>query len=99
MNKKLFFIILLFFLSLQGKAQEQITNEYYIIPEDEVKIEFEQIGDRIIFNSSVTAINIFFNNQVAVEKIEKAFPTSQTKYLQKIYLVTLSETDKLENRR
>jgi len=97
MNKKLFFIALLFFLSLQGKAQEQRINEYYIIPEDEITIDFNQVGDRIILNSSATSINNFFNNSVIINNVEKAFPTSQTKYLQKIYLITLSEPYNLEN--
>lgn len=96
MNKTLFLTLILL-ISLQGKAQPQIPNEYYIIPEDEVTVDFHQVGDRIIFNSSVTSINNFFNNDIIINKVEKAFPTSQTTFLQKIYLITLSETDKLEN--
>ena len=64
MTKKLLLLITFLFLGIIAEAQEQRTNEYYIIPEDEVTINFNQVGDRIIFNSSVTAINIFFNNQV-----------------------------------
>ena len=97
MNRNLLLIITFLFLGIIAEAQEQKINEYYIIPQNEVKIEFEQIEDRVIFNSSVEAINVFFNDQVTIEKIEKAFPTAQTKYLQKIYLVTLNETDKLES--
>ena len=97
MIKRLLFLVLLLLLGLFAEAQEQKINEYYIVPENEIKIDFEKTEDRIIFNTSVVSINNFFNKDVNVKKIEKAFPTSQTKYLQKIYLVTLNETNQLES--
>ncbi len=72
MIKKLLFLVVFLFFWIIAGAQEHRNNEYYIVPEDGVNIDFEQIGDRIILNSSVTSINSFFNNNVTVVKIERA---------------------------
>lgn len=94
--KTKFIIFLLFYSFLSFSQENNNIKEYYIIPNANLKMNFEKKSDRFLVKSSNIELNNFFNKKVALKEIYKAFPTSSTDYLKSIYIVKLDKADQLD---